>query len=155
LLLVFAVIAIYGQSLWFGYVNYDDTLILNKRWIIYRELSWEGLRNIFTPRGVATYQPLRHLAFALSYRLSGTDPWGYHLFNLLFYLANLLVVYFLLRKLLRLSMNSHFGRAGFWAWLGTLWFAVHPVHVDSVAWMVSNKEMRVGLFFVLALLSYI
>jgi len=155
LLLVFAVIAIYGQSLWFGYVNYDDTLILNKRWIIYRELSWEGLRNIFTPRGMATYQPLRHLAFALSYRLSGTDPWGYHLFNLLFYLANLLVVYFLLRKLLRLSMNSHSGRAGFWAWLGTLWFAVHPVHVESVAWMVSNKEMLAGLFFFLALLSYI
>ncbi len=80
LLLVFAVIAVYGQSLWFGYVNYDDTLILDKRWIAYRELSWEGLRKIFIPQGMATYQPLRHLAFALVYRFSGTDPGGYHLF---------------------------------------------------------------------------
>jgi len=154
-LLVFAVIAVYGQSLWFGYVNYDDTLILNKRWIIYRELSWEGLREIFTPRGMATYQPLRQLTFAITYWFSGTEPLGYHLVNLLLYLANLLVVYFLLRKLLQLSMDSHFGRAGFWAWLGTLWFAVHPVHVESVAWMISNKEMLAGLFFFLALLSYI
>lgn len=155
LLLVFAVIAIYGQSLWFGYVNYDDTLILDKRWIAYRELSWEGLRKIFTPRGMATYQPLRHLAFALVYRFSGTDPGGYHLLNLLLYLANLLVVFFLLRKLLELSTDLGRGRAGFWAWLGTLWFAVHPVHVESVAWMISNKELLAGLFFFLAFLSYI
>lgn len=155
LLLVFAVIAVYGQSLWFGYVNYDDTLILDKRWIAYRELSWEGLRKIFTPQGMATFQPLRHLAFALVYRFSGTDPGGYHLFNLLLYLANLLVVYFLLRKLLQLSMDFNSGRAGFWAWLGTLWFAVHPVHVESVAWMISNKELLAGLFFFLAFLSYI
>jgi len=155
LLLVFAVIAVYGQSLWFGYVNYDDTLILNRRWIAYRELSWEGLLEIFTPQGMATFQPLRQLAFALVYRFSGTDPGGYHLFNLLFYLANLLVVYFLLRKLLRLSMDFDPGKTHFWAWLGTLWFAVHPVHVASVTWMISNKEMLAGLFFFLAFLSYI
>ena len=155
LLLLFAVIAVYGQSLWFGYVNYDDTLILDKRWIASRELSWDGLLKIFTPRGMATYQPLRHLAFALAYRLSGTGPWGYHLINLLLYLANLLVIYFLLRKLLELSINSRSDRAGLWAWLGTLWFAVHPVHVESVAWMISNKEMLAGLFYFLAFLCYI
>ncbi|HUU29872.1 MAG TPA: tetratricopeptide repeat protein [archaeon] len=155
LLLALAVLAIYGQSLWFGYVNYDDVLILGKQWIGYREFTWENLLRLFTPSG-ATFQPLRHLAFGLVYLFSGTEPWGYHLFNLLLYFANLLVVFFLFRKLLELSPVLESKKsADFWAWVGTAWFAVHPVHVEVVAWMVSNKELLAGLFYFLSLLCYL
>ncbi len=153
---VLAVIAIYGQSLWFDYVNYDDVLILSKRWIEIRELSWVGLQRMFSFTGLGTFQPLRHLAFAVVHRFTGTEPWGYHLFNLLFYLANLGVVFLLLRKLFRFSRGFEDKRyLAFWSWAGTAWFAVHPLHVESVAWMISNKEMLAGLFYFAALLSYL
>ena len=103
LLLLILVLAIYLQSLWFGYVNYDDGLILSKEWIQFRKLSWEGLLQMFSLQGRASYQPLRHLAFAVVYYFWGTAPFGYHLFNLLFYFANIWVVFLLLRKLLRYS----------------------------------------------------
>ncbi|MBN2288098.1 MAG: hypothetical protein JXQ83_02120, partial [Candidatus Glassbacteria bacterium] len=149
------VLAIYARSLWFGYVNYDDGLILSKRWIEYRQLSWEGLVNMFSFMGMTSYQPLRHLALAVVYRLWGLDPFGYHLFNLLFYLLNIWVVFLLLRKLLVICGGFENSRLLFWSWAGTAWFAVHPVHVESVAWMLSNKELLAGLFYFLALLSYL
>jgi len=151
-----AVLAIYGQSLWFDYVNYDDGLILSKRWIEIREFSWAGLLRMFSFTGQAAYQPLRHLAFAVIYHFGGTHPFGYHLFNLLFYLANLWVVFLLLKKLLRLSRGFEDNRyLVLWSWVGTAWFAVHPVHVESVAWMISNKEMLAGLFYFSAFLCYL
>ena len=156
LLILFALLAIYAQALWFGYVNYDDLLIQGKRWLAYRELSWEALRDLFSFRSGATYQPLRDAAFALVYRFSGTDPFGYHLFNLILYAANVLVVFFLFRKLLKLSLGSEQkSKIDFWAWVATAWFAVHPVHVEAVAWMVANKELLAGLFYFLSFLSYL
>ncbi|MEA2064346.1 MAG: hypothetical protein U9P14_11650, partial [Gemmatimonadota bacterium] len=140
-----AVLAVYGQSLWFGYVNYDDGLITDRTWIELRELSWDGLRRMFAFTGQASFQPIRHLAFALVYGLWGIEPFGYHLFNLLFYLANLWVVFLVLKELLHLSSRfKDSRRAAVWAGVGTVWFAVHPVHVESVAWMISNKELLAG-----------
>ncbi|OGF96753.1 MAG: hypothetical protein A2Z86_07835 [Candidatus Glassbacteria bacterium GWA2_58_10] len=154
-LILLAVAAIYGQSLWFGYVNYDDALILDKRWIAYRQLDWQGLWKIFLPHEMATYQPLRDLAFALVYRFSGTNPFGYHLFNVLLYLANLLAVFYLFRILLPYFTALDRKGATFWAGLAALWFAVHPVHVESVAWMVANKELLAGLFYFLSMICYV
>lgn len=154
-LILLAVVAIYGQSLWFGYVNYDDTLILSKRWIAYRQLDWQGLGRIFLPHEMATYQPLRDLSFAIVYRFSGTNPFGYHLFNLLLYLANLLAVFYLFRLLLPYFTSLEKKAVSFWAGLGVLWFAVHPVHVESVAWMIANKELLAGIFYFLSMICYV
>ena len=98
-LLALAVALIYGRSLWFGYVNYDDTLIRGADWIDYRKFGWQGLKNIFSFRGAASYQPLRHLSLSLIYEICGTKPWGYHLFNMIVYFFNCLALYFLLFKL--------------------------------------------------------
>jgi protein O-mannosyl-transferase len=156
LVLLILVLAIYLQSLWFGYVNYDDALILDKRWILSRKLSWDGLLQMFSLQGKGSYQPIRHLAFAVVYYFWGTAPFGYHLFNVLFYFANLWVVFLLLRKLLRYSGRFENNRKlELWAWAGTVWFAVHPIHVESVAWMVANKEMLAGFFYFSALLCYL
>jgi len=156
ILIGLSVLVIYGQSLWFGYVNYDDVLIRGKDWISQRQLSWSGLVRLFSFQGGGTFQPLRHLAFALVYQFSGLEPWGYHLFNIILYGFNLLAAFFLFRKLFELSQSLVEKReAHFWAFAATAWFAVHPVHVEAVAWMVSNKELLAGLFYFLSLLCYL
>ncbi len=146
-LTVVAILVIYAQCLGFGMVNYDDALVTRAVGLRLRELSWEGLKRIFTLRDGGTYQPLRELAFTVVYQLQGTHPFGYHLFNLIFYGVNMVAVFVLLRRLLALTPGFDDPRGrDLYAWIGTLLFAVHPVHVESVAWVVSNKELLSGLF---------
>ncbi|MFH1070372.1 MAG: tetratricopeptide repeat protein [Candidatus Glassbacteria bacterium] len=153
--IVLAVVAIYGQTLSFGYVNYDDKVIQNLARLDYDVFSLEGLKKTFLPAGLATYQPLRQIAGAFVYRFSGTAPFGYHLFNLVLYLLNLVAVFFLLHGLLRAYCPERSPGSASWALAGTALFAVHPVHVEAVAWMNSNKELVAGLFFFLSLASYL
>ncbi|MCE5273125.1 tetratricopeptide repeat protein [bacterium] len=146
-LTVAAVLAVYAQSLGFGMVNYDDALVNRPEWRHLRELSWDGVKRIFSLHEGGAYQPLRDLAFALVWRLQGAGPFGFHLFNLLFYGLNLAAVFVLLRRLLGLTPGFEAPRTrDLYAWAGTLLFAVHPVHVEAVAWVVANKELLCGLF---------
>ncbi|HLA39822.1 MAG TPA: tetratricopeptide repeat protein, partial [Candidatus Glassbacteria bacterium] len=153
--IVLAVVAIYGQTLNFGYVNYDDGVIRNLGRLGYDVFSAEGLKKTFIPQNLATYQPLRQLATAFVYRFSGTSPFGYHLFNLVFYLLNLAALFYLLKGLLRAYYPGKERETESWAWLGTALFAVHPVHVEAVAWMNSNKELLASLCYFLSLSSYL
>ena len=155
-MLAFVVALIYGRSLWYGYVNFDDTLIKGADWIEYRKFGWQGLKNIFTFRGASSYQPLRHLSLSLIYEICGTKPWGYHLFNVIFYFFNSLALYFLLIKIQCLFHAGKSKTATRWlAAGGALLFTVMPVHVESVAWMVSNKEVLAGLFGILSFSFYL
>ncbi len=152
---VAAVLAIYSQSGSFGYVNYDDGIITRTSQQIERGLSARSLKRIFTPTGMATYQPLRDLAVEVVYELGGLDPALYHWFNLLLYLATLAAVFRLLTILLPLAGGQWPAGVRLWAALGTAWFAVHPVHVEAVAWMNGSKELLSGMFYFLALGFYI
>ena len=155
-MLALAVALIYGRSLGYGYVNYDDALIRGADWIEYRKLGWQGLKNIFSFRGASSYQPLRHLSLSLVYAICGTKPWGYHLFNMAFYFLNCLALYYLLVKLFSRLFDKADEVTGRWfAFGGALLFAALPVHVEAVAWMVSNKEVLVGLFGILSVSFYL
>jgi protein O-mannosyl-transferase len=151
---VMAVLTIYLQTASFGFVNYDDAIITRSNHQIERGLSTRTLERIFTPIGGA-YQPLRDLAVEVVYEFNGLKPSGYHLFNLLLYLACLAAVFWLLTILLPLSSSRWPGGVRLWVSLGTLWYAVHPVHVEAVAWMNGNKELLSGMFYFLALGFYI
>ncbi|MBW7996773.1 MAG: tetratricopeptide repeat protein [Candidatus Glassbacteria bacterium] len=148
-------VAVYWQTSSFGFVNYDDTVITRSGRQIERGLSPASLKRIFTPVNMATYQPLRDLAVEAVYEFSGTEPAGYHRFNLMLYLANLAAVCWLLNLLLGLFGVEGSGSNRTWAAVGTALFALHPVHVEAVAWMNSGKELLAGLFYFLALGLYI
>lgn len=152
---VAAVLAIYVQTGSFGYVNYDDGIITRGNQQIERGLSAGSLKRIFTPAGMATYQPMRDLAVETVYEFSGVSPSGYHWFNLFLYLACLAALFWLLRIVLPLAGRQWPGGTNLWALLGTAWFAVHPVHVEAVAWMNGSKELLSGMFYFLALGFYI
>ena len=110
--------------------------------------AWSGLWNIwFSPADIgreAHYWPIMYTAFWLEHKLWGLAPFGYHLVNVLLYMVNVLLVWRLLRCL-----------AVPGAWAVAAVFAVHPMHVESVAWIIGRKDLLSGLFYMAAALCWI
>jgi hypothetical protein len=123
----------------------DDTVSVRDKAEI-RSLDLAHLRAIFTTFDDANYMPVKVLTFAIDYRFWGLDPTGYHLTNLLVHVACALVVYLVLTRL-ALPPPA--------ACLVALLWAVHPLQVESVAWISERKNVLSGLFFFAAFLAYL
>ncbi len=107
--------------------------------------SAEGLRSIWLdPSATPQYYPLVHTSFWIEYRLWGAAPAGYHVTNVLLHVTNAVLVW---RILLMLSVPG--------AWLAAMIFAVHPVHVESVAWITERKNVLSGAFYLASALTYL
>ncbi len=127
----------------------------------YRGLGWPQIRWAFSSVRMGHYIPITWLTFSLSYAAGGMDPRGYHLVSLLLHSANALTFYFVARRLL--AAARYHGRqegrdetANIWgAAVAALVFAVHPLRVESVAWITERRDVLSGLFFLLALLAYL
>src|SRR5437870_3406433 len=123
----------------------------------YRGLAWTQLRWMWTTH-LGHYIPLTWMTFGLDYLLWGMNPLGYHLTNLLLHAANAAVFFFVVRRILTLALPSPSARgpalamsAGFAA----LVFAIHPLRVESVAWVTERRDVLSGLFYLLAILVYL
>ena len=128
--------------LWGGFV-WDDRIFTDAEPV--QEIS--GLWQIwFAPSAIAEeahYWPLVYTTFWLEHKLWGFDPTGYHIVNVLLHLANTLLLWHLLR---RLAVPG--------AWMVAAVFAVHPLHVESVAWVIERKDVLSGLFYLAAVLAW-
>jgi tetratricopeptide (TPR) repeat protein len=129
-----------------GFTNWDDDSFVTGNLLI-RELSWNNLRIIFTSFYKKTYsQPLVLLSFSLEYHFFQLDPFIYHLDNLIFHILNSLLVFFLIFMLSkRVSVSL----------VTALLFGVHPLHVESVAWISERKDMLSTFFFLQAIIFYL
>ena len=103
----------------------------------------DGLRQIWSSLAVSRYYPLTLTTFWVQRRLWGLDPLPYHAWNIALHAANVVLVFFLLR---RLRVRA--------AWLAAALWAVHPVNVESVAWVTELKNTQAAFFFFSALLCY-
>ena len=139
LVLCLLVLVSYLPAMLWGDLVWDDLTMIRNQAV--REVS--GLRQIwFAPgeiRGEGHYWPLVYSSFWLEHQLWGTAPAGYHVVNVLLHLANTLLLWRLLRSL-----------AVPGAWLVAAVFAVHPVRVESVAWVIERKDVLSGLFYLAA-----
>ncbi len=143
LALALLVVASYLPVLGAGFV-WDDAILVETR-----ELrAWSGLWNIwFSPGDIAReahYWPVVYTSFWLEHKLWGLAPLGYHAVNLLLHVANVLLIWRLLQRL-----------AAPGAWVVAAVFAVHPLHVESVAWVIERKDMLSGLFYLSAAMTWI
>ena len=140
--LVFLVLASYFPALSGGFV-WDD-VIFSEEPVIHR---WSGLWNIwFSPadmRKEGHYWPIVYTTFWLEHKLWGLAPFGYHLVNLVLHLVNALLVWRIGRRL---------AVPGAWALAAV--FAVHPLHVESVAWVIERKDLLSALFYLSAVLAW-
>jgi tetratricopeptide (TPR) repeat protein len=147
-LLILAVWGVFGQTLSFDFVNYDDPAYVTSN-----VLLMQGPLDLFTVadaflevgRG-GNWHPLTWVSLMLDYQLFHLDPWGYHLTNVLLHSANVVLLFVLLRWLTGCLLPSALV-AGF--------FAVHPTHVESVAWVTERKDVLSTLFWLLTTLAYI
>jgi tetratricopeptide (TPR) repeat protein len=154
LLIAAFIILLYFNSLGNQFTNWDDGMIYQNSSI--RDLSWEGIKRIFTLEKGNTYQPVRMLSYAIDYHYWRLNPLGYHITSILFYILTCITIFFtiyLLSAKLRkeASPNSH-GRV---AIFGALLFAAHPVHVEAVTWLAARKEVLQGFFFFLGFYLYL
>ena len=141
LLLAAATILVYQQAWHAGYIWDDDVYVTENKLLT----APDGLSRIwFSLDSPSQYFPLVYTSFRLEHALWGLHPAGYHWVNILLHTVNALLVWRLL-GLLRVPG----------AWLAAALFALHPVHVESVAWITERKNVLMGLFFLLALLAWI
>ena len=151
-------LALFLPTLHNGFVNWDDdvNLINNPD---FRGFSWSHLEWMWTNRLMAHYVPLTWMTFGLDYVLWKDEPFGYHLMNVLLHAANA-AIFFLLalaifkRAFSRIDLHGErfliYGAA-----FAALFFSVHPLRVESVAWATERRDVLSGLFYLLALLVYV
>mgnify|MGYP001577675971 CR=1 FL=1 len=122
----------------------DDVHVLEN--ISIRGLDLEHVLEMFTSTVNKIYIPLTSLSFALEYHFFGYNPFVYHLDNVILHILVVVMVFFLGRKL-GLSQAA--------AGVAALIFGVHPIHVESVAWITERKDVLYAAFYMAALLSYL
>lgn len=145
LLLALLTLAVYAPMLRHGFVNYDDYQYVVDNLRINGGLSSGNIRWAFTAIHQANWHPLTWLSHMLDVELFGLNPAGHHLTSLLLHTANTL----LLNRFLLKSTGSRWKSACVAAL-----FAIHPLHVESVAWVAERKDLLSGFFFMTTLLAY-
>jgi tetratricopeptide (TPR) repeat protein len=145
--LVATTAAVYWQVRNFEFVSFDDHLYVTANPHVQAGLSIENLIWSFTDGTQATnyWAPLTWLSIMLDYQLFGMNPGGYHVTNLLLHIANALLLFFILNR-----MTGAIWRSAFVSAL----FALHPLHVESVAWVAERKDVLYTFFWMLSIWSY-
>jgi len=159
-LLAVAVFVVFSQTLRYGFVNFDDNGYFSSNYHVKSGLTWNGALWAFRTGYASNWHPLTWLSLMLDAQLFGLGPFGPHLTNVLLHAANAVLLFLLLRRMMGLRPDIFVGAAATPA--GTIWpsafvaalFAIHPLRVESVAWVAERKDVLSGLFFMLTLLMY-
>jgi hypothetical protein len=142
--------AAHGRGLYGEFLEWDDTTHVTQNPVI-RALSLENLRAMFTGYIAKLYVPLTWLSFAIDYQISKRQPFGYHFTNLVLHLANTILVLLLVYRLLAGRTRQPAAVAVLTAAI----FGIHPLRLESVAWVTERKDVLFALFFLLALHAYL
>ncbi|MCJ8330699.1 MAG: glycosyltransferase family 39 protein, partial [Lentisphaeria bacterium] len=147
-ILIISVFVIYSQCRSFDYLDWDDKKYLLQNSNLFN-FSFDSIKQIFslnsTP-GEYLYIPLCYLSFMIEFCLFGAKPEISHAINVFFHLANVIMLYFFFRKLTGKDLPSL---------LATILFAIHPMQVESVAWVMSRKELLSTLFGLGSMLCFL
>jgi tetratricopeptide (TPR) repeat protein len=145
LLLFLVTCAVYSQVRHFAFVNFDDPEYIGGNNHVRAGLTWDGLAWAFTSTSAANWFPLTWISHMAAFQLFGMDSGWHHLINVLFHaLASLLLLAALQR------MTGALWPSAFVAFL----FALHPLHVESVAWIAERKDVLSAFFWCLTLWCY-
>ena len=160
-LLALCSLALYWQTLGFNFVNFDDTTYVFENPHIREGLTLPGLKTAFFGEKYL-WIPLVWVSYMLDFELWGLDPAGYHLTNTLLHAANSVLVFLVLARLTgsfgesSTELSTESSERSLWAsaFVGAV-FAVHPLHVESVAWITERKDVLFVLFWILAIWAYV
>jgi protein O-mannosyl-transferase len=139
-------LAVYGGTLRYEFVNYDDGAHVYDNPQVTNGLTLQGIAWAFTHSHNGHWIPLNTISHMLDCQLYGLNPGGHHLTNVLLHAATAVLLFLVLRR-----MTATLWPAAFVATV----FAIHPLHVESVAWVTERKDVLSGFFFMLTLLAYV
>ncbi|MDM8542407.1 tetratricopeptide repeat protein [Desulfococcaceae bacterium HSG9] len=147
LFLVVSTLAVYWQVKEFDFINYDDPLYTTENPYVQKGLCRESVIYAFTQgtEKANYWVPLVWLSHIIDYQLAGLNPGRFHLTNLLFHILNAVLLFLFFYK-----VTGQLWRSGAVAVL----FALHPIHVESVAWVSERKDLVSAFFWFLTLIAY-
>jgi Flp pilus assembly protein TadD len=143
--LVLGTILLFARAASFPFIHFDDNLYLTENPVVQRGLTWSGLVWAFTAFHVSNWHPLTWLSHMLDVELFGLAPAGHHLVNVVLHAANAALLLVFLARTTGARWRSAFVAAV---------FAIHPLHVESVAWVAERKDVLSTFFGLVALLAY-
>ena len=156
--------AVFGQTVGHDFVNFDDPIYVSENDHVRAGLSWQGVAWAFTHIHSHNWHPLTTISHMLDCQLFGLKPGAHHFVNVLLHSATAALLFFLLAQFTGSPSSpqdesvsprrpDRTGAIGSSAFVAAV-FAIHPLHVESVAWISERKDVLSGLFFVLTLLAY-
>src|SRR5438552_17098485 len=145
LVLVAVTWAVFGQTLGHDFVNFDDPVYVYENPLVIRGLSMEGIIGAFTHTHARNWHPLTTLFHMLDCQLYGLNAGGHHATNIILHTIAVLLLFQVLRQMTGAVWKSTIVAA---------LFAVHPLHVESVAWISERKDVLSAVFFLLMLGAY-
>ena len=144
--LVVITFAVFGQTLGFDFVNYDDNDYVYANPEVTRGLTFQGIGWAFTHFHASNWHPLTWISHMLDCQFYGLNPAGHHLTNVLLQATAAILLFLVLRQ-----MTGFLWRSAFVAAV----FAIHPLRVESVAWVAERKDVLSGVFFMLIIGAYV
>ena len=146
LLLIAATLVVFWQVTGHGLLAYDDDVYITDNLCVQDGLTRDAIQWAFVTRLNANWHPLTWISHMVDYELYELDPLGHHLTSLLLHMANVVFLFLVLRR-----MTKSLWKSGFVAAL----FAIHPLHVESVAWVSERKDVLSTLFWIFTMWAYI
>jgi protein O-mannosyl-transferase len=144
--LVLVTVALYWPATRCGFLNYDDPDYVTGNLHIQRGLNWEGVKWASASVVACNWHPLTVLSHMMDCQVFGLNPWGHHFTSVLLHAVNAVLVFGLFWQMTGATWRSLF--------LAAL-FALHPLRVESVAWVAERKDLLSGFFGMLSLICYV
>jgi len=144
--LVLSTMLVYWQACSYGFINFDDPLYVTNNVQVRNGLTWKGLLWAFTDiKSTGNWYPLTWVSLMLDSELFKAKPQAFHITNVLIHVANTLLLFMVLKRI-----TGALWRSGF----VTALFALHPLHVESVAWISGRKDVLSTFFLLLTIWAY-
>ena len=146
IVLIVATLAVFWQVNQYDFINLDDTVYVTENKNIQSGITSNGVSWAFSTTYAQFWHPLTWLSLMFDYQLHGLNAGGYHLTNLILHLMSTLLLFWLFNRMTGAIWRSAFVAA---------FFALHPLHVESVAWIAERKDVLSAFFWMLTLCLYV
>ena len=146
IILILLILTVYWPVQHYEFLNFDDQVYVTDNLHVRSGLSWQNVFWAFRSTDAGFWHPLTWLSLMMDHQLYLMNAGGYHWTNVLFHVGSTLLLFMVLHR-----MTGAVWRSGFVAAL----FAIHPLHVESVAWVAERKDVLSGLFWMLTMLAYV
>ena len=144
--LTLVTLAVFWQVNRYDFINFDDNIYVTENSYIQSGITLGGFRWAFSTRYADLWNPLTWLSLMFDYQLHGLNAGGYHLTNLILHILSTLLLFWLFNRMTGAIWRSAFVAA---------FFALHPLHVESVAWIAERKDVLSAFFWMLTLCLYV